>query len=188
VTGVLLGRSRGDTAESKSSTAQTVVEITDSIPLLHGIVLAPMLEVALMQVEEFSKSKKWDIVGLYHAAELMDNNDDRHDHSIVEAVIEHIADKIHSFFPLACLLTVINSKINPKPNDIAVQLWTKRGNEWKRQVEGDTIEYETNETPERVRQYIDQGLQFQLCDFDNHLDDIFKDWTNENLFPSKHPQ
>jgi hypothetical protein len=66
-------------------------------------------------------------------------------------------------------------------------VWSKQGNEWKCQRENNIIEYETKNTPELLQQYITQGLHFKLSDFDNHLDDISKDWTNEKLFSlSKH--
>jgi hypothetical protein len=64
------------------------------------------------------------------------------------------------------------------------QLWTKHRNQWTIHKNENNIEYETKNTPEIVQQYIDQGLQFKLNDFENHLDDILKDWTNQKLLPS----
>jgi hypothetical protein len=45
VTGVLLGHYK-----DRNPQTSDVVEITDSVPLFHGIVLSPMLEVAMIQV------------------------------------------------------------------------------------------------------------------------------------------
>lgn len=106
-----------------------------------------------LKVDEFSKKNKWEIVGVYHAAELLESGDEI-DKASIDGAIVQIADKIRSFFSSACLLRVsifslnnifqwyiynrvlfvevMNSKINPKPNDIAIQVLEVT--EWERKI------------------------------------------------------
>lgn len=49
------------------------VEVTDAVPLFHNHILAPMLEIALMQSEIFAKQNGATIVGCYFANERVED-------------------------------------------------------------------------------------------------------------------
>nr|XP_043619090.1 ER membrane protein complex subunit 8/9 homolog [Erigeron canadensis] len=174
VNGVLLGRlSAGD-----------VVEIFDSVPLFHSpqIGLLPSLEISLLMIEEYYSSQGLSIVGYFHANERFDDNE-------LGTVARNIADHIYRYFPQAAVLLLDNKKLgalqNKKDTAIVMQLYTRDSSKSWKQVESDGTKRITTKEPSAnvvLLDFISSEKWNDIVDFDDHLDDISKDWSNSELF------
>ncbi|GER45952.1 ER membrane protein complex subunit 8/9 homolog [Striga asiatica] len=173
VNGVLLGRTSPD---------GSTVEIADSVPLFHSqIGLLSPLEIALIMIEEYYGEKGLSIVGYFHANE-------RYDDYELPSVAKNIGDHITRYFHQAALLLLDNSKLEdlPKGKDRSpvVQLYTKDGSSWK--LVGSKGSNQLTLTQPSANtvllDYISSGKWKDIIDFDDHLDDISKDWLNAGLF------
>uniref|UniRef100_A0A5B6ZYB5 MPN domain-containing protein n=1 Tax=Davidia involucrata TaxID=16924 RepID=A0A5B6ZYB5_DAVIN len=176
VNGVLLGRpSGGDT--------NPVVEITDSVPLFHSqIGLLPPLEIALIQIEEYYAPQGLNIVGYYHANERFDDFE-------LGSVAKNIGDHIYRYFPQAAVLLLDNKKLEalPKGKDRSpvMQLYTRDvSRSWKLFGSDGSSQLTIKEPAANIvlLDYISSGKWQDIIDFDDHLDDISKDWLNPELF------
>eukprot|EP01120_Amphizonella_sp_Union-15-10_P007926 TRINITY_DN2747_c0_g1_i1.p1 TRINITY_DN2747_c0_g1~~TRINITY_DN2747_c0_g1_i1.p1 ORF type:complete len:192 (-),score=30.52 TRINITY_DN2747_c0_g1_i1:28-603(-) len=147
------------------------VTIQEAFPLFHGNFCLPMLEIALLQLEEYcGEQKDLCLVGYYHANELLENND-------VTAVAAAIADKIQSYYEHACLILIDNKAIIKNPG---IKFYVKRGSSWI--VPEDKILWTVQDNAhDLLNGALKQNLQHQIVDFSHHLDDITKDWFNPHL-------
>lgn len=178
VNGLLLGR----LLEGGGGTALTV-QISDAVPLSHSqIGILPYLELALIQVEEHFASEGLVVVGYYHANE-------RHDDTELSVVAKKIGDHIFRYFPQAALLLVDNNKLESLPKgkgrDPVVQLFIRDSSRSWRSVGSEGSAQLTTKEPSAnivLLDYISTKKWNELVDFDDHLDDISKDWLNPNLF------
>ncbi|KAL7217268.1 hypothetical protein ACSBR1_029053 [Camellia fascicularis] len=190
VNGVLLGRlSGGD--------SNPVVEIADSVPLFHSqIGLLPPLEIALIQVspplilpildlriEEYYGAQGLSIVGYFHANERFDDSE-------LGNVAKNIGDHIHRYFSQAGLLLLDNKKLEAlskgKDRSPVIQLYTRDSSKSWRLI-GDGSSRLTMKEPAAnivLLDYISNQKWQDIVDFDDHLDDISKDWLNPELFSS----
>ncbi|XP_071725714.1 ER membrane protein complex subunit 8/9 homolog [Rutidosis leptorrhynchoides] len=173
VNGVLLGRLSGD-----------VVEITESVPLFHSsqIGLLPPLEISLLTIEEYYRSQGLSIVGYFHANERFDDIE-------LGTVARNIADHIHRYFPQAAVLLLDNKKLgalqNKKDSAPVVQLYTRDSSKNWKQVESDGTKRITTKEPSAnvvLLDFTSSEKWNDIVDFDDHLDDISKDWLNSELF------
>eukprot|EP00026_Physarum_polycephalum_P019181 Phypoly_transcript_21064.p1 GENE.Phypoly_transcript_21064~~Phypoly_transcript_21064.p1 ORF type:complete len:196 (+),score=16.85 Phypoly_transcript_21064:61-648(+) len=165
VCGILVGSASGDN-----------VEILDAIPLFHTPPLAPLFEVAMIQIEEYFHQQGLSIVGSYFANETFDDKQ-------LSTVTKRIADKLVTDFTSACILLIDNTKLGPNPEAVAVQTYTRVSGEWKNaspaQKNGAPgVDFMHQDTLEKLHTYISQQKQNNLVDFDNHFDDPSKDWLN----------
>ncbi|XAR67348.1 hypothetical protein NMG60_11002065 [Bertholletia excelsa] len=174
VNGVLLGRLSGCGA---------VVEITESVPLFHSqIGLLPPLEIALLQIEEYYSDEGLSIVGYFHANERFDDFD-------LGGVAKNIGDHIYRYFPQVALLMLDNKKLEAlhkgKDRSPVMQLYTRDSfKNWK-QVGSDGSNRLVIKEPSAnvlLLDYISSKKWQDMVDFDDHLDDINKDWLNPELF------
>lgn len=169
VNGVLIGRP-----------STTLVEVTDCVPLFHGqLGLLPMLELALSQVDEHLADSPLQIVGYYHANEQYDNHE-------LSSVAKKIGDHIARHCPQAAILLLDNRQLgaltNPKTNAKAtpvVNLFVRDGSLWKMNPSLRLRETTANSL---LSEYIKEDRQRRVVDFDEHLDDVSKDWLNPSLF------
>ncbi|KAL7186779.1 hypothetical protein ACSBR2_028495 [Camellia fascicularis] len=177
VNGVLLGRlSGGD--------SNPVVEIADSVPLFHSqIGLLPPLEIALIQIEEYYGAQGLSIVGYFHANERFDDSE-------LGNVAKNIGDHIHRYFSQAGLLLLDNKKLEAlskgKDRSPVIQLYTRDSSKSWRLI-GDGSSRLTMKEPAAnivLLDYISNQKWQDIVDFDDHLDDISKDWLNPELFSS----
>ncbi|XP_074588462.1 ER membrane protein complex subunit 8/9 homolog [Curcuma longa] len=176
VNGLLLGRLRQD-----GSTA--TVEVADAVPLSHGqIGLLPALELALIQIEEHFEAEGLSVVGYYHANE-------RHNDLELGNAAKKIGDHIFRYFPRAAVLLLDNNKLQKlktgKGRDPVVQLYTRDSSRSWRQTGSDGSNQLTLKEPTAnivLFDYISSEKWQQIVDFDDHLDDISKDWLNLGLF------
>lgn len=56
VNGIFLGRDDAGGTKSTATTTSTT-KIVDVVPLFHDIMLAPMFEIAMLQIESYCKTK-----------------------------------------------------------------------------------------------------------------------------------
>ncbi|XP_073009044.1 ER membrane protein complex subunit 8/9 homolog [Typha latifolia] len=175
VNGLLVGHLTEDGA--------AVVHIADSIPLSHSqIALLPSLELALIQVEEHFSSKGMGIVGYYHANERYDDRE-------LGNAAKKIGDHVFRYFPRAAVLLLDDKKVEElmegKGRDPALQLYTRDSSKSWRQVGSDGSSQLILKEPSAnivLVDYIASQKWQELVDFDDHLDDISKDWLNPDLF------
>ncbi|KAI3675756.1 hypothetical protein L1987_85349 [Smallanthus sonchifolius] len=173
VNGVLLGRLSGE-----------VVEITESVPLFHTsqIGLLPPLEIALITIEEYYSSQGLSIVGYFHANERFDDLE-------LGSVARNIGDHIHRYFPQSAVLLLDNRKLgalrNKKDAAPIMQLYTRDSSKSWKQVESTGTSRLTTKEPSAnivLLDFISSNKWNEIVDFDDHLDDISKDWLNSGLF------
>ncbi|PON86332.1 ER membrane protein complex subunit [Trema orientale] len=174
VNGVLLGR---------VSPTNDVVEITDSVPLFHShIGLLPQLEISLILIEEYYAAKGVNIVGYFHANERFDDLE-------LGGVAKNIGDHIARYFPQAAILLLDNKKLaaleKVKDRSPVMQLYAKDASKnWKLVGSDGGYLLITKEPSANVvlLDYISTEKWQDVVDFDDHLDDISKDWLNPELF------
>ncbi|GLT83757.1 hypothetical protein SLE2022_020290 [Rubroshorea leprosula] len=173
VNGVLLGR--------PSPLNPSILEITDSVPLFHSnLALLPPLEIALIMIEEHYGAEGMGIVGYFHANERFDDAE-------LGIVAKNIGDHICRYSPEAAILLLDNKKLEalPKVKDQSpvMQLYTRDGSKnWK--LVGGSNRLMVKEPAANVvlLDYISLEKWHDVVDFDDHLDDIKKDWLNPELF------
>mmetsp|Transcript_15408 Transcript_15408/g.43095 ORF Transcript_15408/g.43095 Transcript_15408/m.43095 type:complete len:198 (-) Transcript_15408:183-776(-) len=169
VNGALLG-----TVSPTSDSQSNVVEIVDAVPLFHSYhALAPSLEAALFQVESHAKGQSLTVVGYYHANE-------RSDDSELGAAARRIADTVNNNCPEACALLLDNSEIHSylqQDGAKICELYTRdRG--WNKQL---GLKYSDAGVPDILLDFIRDSKHVDLVDFQDHLEDISKDWVNPGL-------
>lgn len=156
-------------------------------PFFHGqLALLPMLELALLQVDEHLSLEKGglQIVGYYHANERFDDDD-------LNLVARKIGDHVIRFFPQAVILLLDNKRLasllkNESLKSI-LQLYLRDANRiWKQagQVGSASGELALKDSTANnlLVSYILEGRDKKVVDFDEHLDDVTKDWLNRKLF------
>ncbi|KAJ6834837.1 putative ER membrane protein complex subunit 8/9-like protein [Iris pallida] len=176
VNGLLLGRLLD------SSAAAATVQISDAVPLSHSqISLLPSLELALIQVEEHFSAEGLTIVGYYHANE-------RHDDADLGSAAKRIGDHIFRYFPRAAVLLLDNTKLEALPKgkgrEPVVQLYSRDSSKTWRQSGSDGSNQLALKEPSAntvLLDYISSEKWEEIVDFDDHLDDISKDWLNPGL-------
>ncbi|KAK3200047.1 hypothetical protein Dsin_023462 [Dipteronia sinensis] len=175
VNGVLVGR--------VSPQKNDVVEITDSIPLFHAhLGLLPNLEISLILIEEHYSAQGFGIVGYFHANERFDDLE-------LSGVAKNIGDHICRYFPQSAVLLLDNKKLEalPKGKGLSpvMQLYTRDASKnWKLVGSDGGCQLVTKEPAANVvlLDYISSEKWHDVVDFDDHLDDISKDWLNPELF------
>ncbi|CAK9145089.1 unnamed protein product [Ilex paraguariensis] len=194
VNGVLLGRiSCGDTSNP-------VVEIVESVSLFHSqIGLLPPLEIALIMIEEYYTAQGLSVVGYFHANERFDDSE-------LGNVAKNIGDHITRYFPQAALLLLDNKKLGALAkakdrspvmqvgfalfpsslvNDCGNLLYTKDATRsWKLVGSEGSNRLSIKEPSANILllDYVSSEKWKDIIDFDDHLDDISKDWLNSELF------
>ncbi|KAJ4845330.1 hypothetical protein Tsubulata_033066 [Turnera subulata] len=175
VNGVLVGRT--------SPNNDAVVEISDSVPLFHShLGLLPPLEIALIMIEEHYGAQGLGIVGYFHANE-------RRDDANLGIVAKNIGDHISRYFPQAALLLLddkrLESLAKSKDGSPVLQLYTRDASKIWRAAGSDGGSRLITKEPAAntvLSDYILSEKWQDVVDFDDHLDDITKDWLNPKLF------
>ncbi|XP_073151121.1 ER membrane protein complex subunit 8/9 homolog [Henckelia pumila] len=174
VNAVLLGR---------SAAFGNSVEIIDSVPLFHSqIGLLPPLEIALTMIEEYYGEKGLSVVGYFHANERCNDFE-------LAGVAKNIGDHITRYFPQAALLLLDNKKLEALPQgkdrSPVMQLYSKDASKNWKLAGPDGSNHLTLKEPSAnivLSDYISSEKWKDIVDFDDHLDDISKDWLNPDLF------
>lgn len=188
VNGILVGRIKQYPAsEDDNNNSTEAVEIIDAIPLSHAqLGLLPTLEIAITQGEDYfaSKGDRLSVVGYYHANE-------RYEDLELSPLAKKIGDHISRYCPQAAILLLDNKLVEELPKGGSkkpvVQLYTRDASKVWRQAGssgsiGVRLVFKEPTANTILWDYIIEGREQEIVDFDEHLDDISKDWLNSNLF------
>lgn len=177
VCGLLLGKLEGNE-----------LFVTDCIPLFHmNSTLLPMLDVAFLQAQAYCEGNDIQIVGYYAANEGLDD----------DKVSEHscqVASRVKDGFKNAVHWQLINKKLTPKTDSLAITVCTSAGKDkpWAAATDAAVSRVDFVQgsgggtlTPEAVfagvRAAI-KGFVFKaVADFDDHLEDMGQDIFNAGL-------
>ena len=158
INGLLLAKKTGERA----------LKYVDCIPLFHiNTALAPMVEVALAQIENEVGRSGLTISGFYHAH---DNLRDNH----VDTFSQKIADKIADNIPGTLLVTIDSKKLSLNIDSPALILHQHEATsgKWKKR-EGSSVRLEHDTvTLQCATAVIHKKIYRDIVDFDTHLDDI----------------
>ncbi|CAL0330389.1 unnamed protein product [Lupinus luteus] len=165
------------------SPSNDAVEVTDAVPLFHSqIGLLPQLEISLILIEEYFSAKGLNIVGYFHANERSDEYE-------LGGVAKNIGDHICRYFPQAPILLLDNKKLEAlktsKDSGAIVQLYVRDAyKNWKLVQSDGSSRFSLKEPSANLvlLDYISSEKWNDIVDFDDHLDDISKDWLNPGLF------
>uniref|UniRef100_A0ACD5WSD9 Uncharacterized protein n=1 Tax=Avena sativa TaxID=4498 RepID=A0ACD5WSD9_AVESA len=178
VNGLLVGR----LVDSAASPA--VVSVVDAVPLSHQphhLPLLPTLELALTLVEDHFAAQGLAVVGYYHA-------NARREDAELPAVAKRVGDHIFRYFPRAAVLLLDNEKLEKvvkgNTRDAVVQLYTRDSSKSWRQAGSDGSSQLSLKEPSTnvvLADHVTTKKWQKVVDFDDHLDDISKDWLNPSL-------
>eukprot|EP00252_Welwitschia_mirabilis_P013168 TRINITY_DN29074_c0_g1_i1.p1 TRINITY_DN29074_c0_g1~~TRINITY_DN29074_c0_g1_i1.p1 ORF type:complete len:216 (-),score=41.00 TRINITY_DN29074_c0_g1_i1:388-1035(-) len=186
VNGILVGKLHKTTDQDNAEKVESV-EITEAVPLSHGqLGLLPTFEIALMQVEEHfaSKSEGLGVVGYYHANECYDDCE-------LNALAKKIGDHIARYCPQAAICLLDNKLLeefskgeSKKP---VVQLYVRDSSKVWRQAgvsgtSGMHFGFKDPRSNTILLDYITEGKEQDVIDFDEHLNDISKNWISNGVF------
>lgn len=166
VSGVLLG---------DESVHEGEIYAIEAVPLFHICLgLAPMLEIALAQIDSYSKANKMHIVGYYQGNEhLNDSSPDATAYKIGERIIDHYNNGF--------LVMIDNAKMSLGCDEIACKAYTAQDNKWKLTSDKEIFLDGGEETLNLTSELMEAKAYQSLIDFDNHLDDITQDWLNRDI-------
>jgi len=174
VNGVILAEKR------KKKEGGHYLEFVDTIPLIHSSIgLTPMLEMALIQVSNYCKNGSQLIAGYYQANKyFLDSQPNVFAQRIAEKLWENNNDAVMVMvnnYGLASTLQDHNEM------DSSLNLYQYFDGKWKQKSGGHRIE-DSEKTYNAVQDLVYKSQQhLNLNDFDNHLDDIKCDWTNDEI-------
>ncbi|XP_042904069.1 ER membrane protein complex subunit 8 [Parasteatoda tepidariorum] len=167
VNGVFLAEKRKSKEHGSGS-----VNIIDGIPLFHlNLNLTPMLEVAMVQIEQYCKEQGLVIAGYYQANEHIKD-------CSPNFIANRIADKIYENFPDACLIMVDNQKLSLDCDEVAFHLYQCNDGKWKLKDKNSIHFEQGHKALSATAAMLHSKMYRKLNDFDNHLDNIGFDWTN----------
>uniref|UniRef100_A0A4W5MV22 ER membrane protein complex subunit 9 n=1 Tax=Hucho hucho TaxID=62062 RepID=A0A4W5MV22_9TELE len=150
-----------------SSPAGGTVCVTDCVPLLHShLPLAPITQLWSLLSNM--------IVGYYQANACVSDN------SPTPCALK-IADKIAEQCNNAVLLMIDGGKMSPDYRVPPIVMYERKDTRWTLKDKHTIMLRQWEETREIASQLLDSGDHSLLVDFDSHLDDITRDWTNQKL-------
>jgi len=158
-------------SEPRATKKSAPLLISDAVPLFHqGLGLAPMLEIALNEVDTYCSRSGLVIAGYYQANEHLES-------CSPDNIAYRIADKINSYYPESVLLMIDNRRVSPIADRLAYRLFVSVGDqEWREHRNIEALDEElflrTTST------LLENKISRDLVDFDNHLDDLKADWRN----------
>ncbi|XP_043914683.1 ER membrane protein complex subunit 9 isoform X1 [Protopterus annectens] len=149
--------------------------VTDCIPLFHNsLSLSVMLEVALNQIEMWSLHKQQMIVGYYQAnSSLRDSSPNAHALKIVARISEYFKD--------AVLVMLENSRFSADCEIPPVAVFERRDSHWIPKDKNVIMWKDWDGTRQVCKALMVLKFYRLLVDFDSHLDDIRRDWANEDI-------
>jgi len=174
VNGILVGRiSESVECEEKGKSKhgeqqeERLVNITDYFPLFHGHTLAPMLEMAMLLIEEYCEKEGVEVVGYFHANELYDDRE-------LGALAHRIAHKMLKNYPHVCVL-LFDPLLSKEMKLFALRGFAQEHQRWE---EKDShFQLEEGFAWDGLQHFLAENC-CMLNDFDNHLEDASHDWLN----------
>jgi len=169
INGVLLSK-----RDSVKTGARTI-HYTDCIPLFHmGNGLAPMVEVALAQVDSQCEESGLVISGFYHAH---DNLRDNH----VDVFSQKIADKIAESQSGTLLVTIDSKKLSANIESPCLIVQQYIDGKWRSRDKNQIRLEHDDVTLACASALVHKKIYRDLVDFDTHLDDLSLDYLNVEL-------
>nr|CAG4636467.1 EOG090X0C9C [Eubosmina coregoni] len=161
---------------ANEGSSNQVLKYVDAIPLFHNnLGLAPMLEVALMQIDSYCRTAGLVIAGYYHASQDVSEMSP-------DVVSQKICEKIAEYFPNACLVLVNNRQLAKQMTQSALNVIQFSDGKWKVKDKENLKLLPNNEAAfNSVSSLIFDKVYKDVIDFDDHLDDISQDWLNVAL-------
>lgn len=146
------------------------LHVVDSVPLFHQCLgLTPMLEVALVQVDQHCKNAGLVIAGYYQANEHLAD-------SAPDQIALRVADKVAENFADACLVMVDNRLVSADCEKAPLVVFGCQDGRWRERP------FALADKTLGVTAALLQAKTYRaLTDFDNHLDDIRRDWANREI-------
>ena len=172
VCGYLIGPKPNIPVEGDSAPTKSIVNVADAVPLFHSDPTSPMLEASALLVEELYKSRKWQIVGYYQANENYDNTN-------LNIVGSLIAQKIEQECNGSCVLVVDTASLGDQSKS-ALKLYTisKFGDDFIERGEESLQVSGGRKTYGDLGDMLRQQKETDLVDFEDHLQDVSKDFRN----------
>ncbi|PZC78742.1 ER membrane protein complex subunit 8/9 homolog [Helicoverpa armigera] len=168
VNGVLLA----DATKIRDGAKNQDLDIVDTVPLFHhSHYLSPMAEIALTQIETVAQTDNRVIAGYYAACENFKDN------TVEKCPGQKIAEKIAEHFPSAVFVVVDNKRMMQHLDTPAIKLHKYADGRWKLK-DANRVMFQSPYVLETVSHLLQRGVQKDLVDFDNYLDDLSQDWTN----------
>ncbi|XP_063235870.1 ER membrane protein complex subunit 8/9 homolog [Bacillus rossius redtenbacheri] len=168
VNGILLAEDIRNKGEAKGKE----IFILDAIPLFHLCLhVTPMAEVALTQIDHWASSVGLHIVGYYLA------NEDIRDLSFERC--NRIAEKVADNFSSACMVVIDNRNLTLNMENSALCVSQMVDGKWKSKDKS-SISL-ARSCLDVAADLVQQCAYEALADFDNHLDDVARDWRNPAL-------
>eukprot|EP00941_MAST-03F_sp_MAST-3F-sp1_P000559 g559.t1 len=168
VDGLLLGKRAGNG-----------IEIVDAVPLFHKCTLAPALEFATAVVTEYAEKQGLVIVGYYVANELAD------DHKLPE-IAKSIGSTLSEKDSTSAVLLLLDAGKVRKPKENALCAFRYKSGEWREvqsssadapKVDPSAVSRVVSMLNSDDSEYNGEPKWFEdLVDFDDHLEDLQKDW------------
>ncbi|EIM84940.1 UPF0172-domain-containing protein [Stereum hirsutum FP-91666 SS1] len=163
VNGVLLG----------SPSSSGVVEIVDTIPLLHHWTsLSPMMEIGLDLARSHAEGRALKLVGYYQAT-------DRITEAVLQPVGERVASSVRDGFADAVAIVVDGGKLTTEESPLVVCPYLPSSSStpasWRPSTS--TLDFSSNILRLSMALARAPGLlQDKFGDFDDHLEDVTVDW------------
>jgi hypothetical protein len=156
--------------KSVEITQYPYILLLDYIPLFHGHILEPMLEVAMTMVEEYCQTTEQQVMGLFYANELAGDNE-------LKPLPQRIASHIAHHFPYTAILLYNGAITKAEHQNVALDVYEKLDG-WiltkNKFLVDEGISWNSLDT------FVTENC-FKIFDFDDHLDDMTKDWLNTKL-------
>ncbi|ORX79683.1 UPF0172-domain-containing protein [Anaeromyces robustus] len=169
VTGILLGK--------KTEGSPSKVNVITAIPVSHeSVLLSNKLEIALRQIDIYCKKNTLQIIGCYHANELVENDE-------IPELINLFAKNIDSNLSGQSLLLMIDNKKLIANDDQHIFKAYVLQKSWKiLQTITNYVFIVEEEGINKSKEIVKNGSYANIVDFDSHLEDISLDWLNNDKF------
>ncbi|KAJ8903005.1 hypothetical protein NDN08_006321 [Rhodosorus marinus] len=167
VQGILIGEEDGEN-----------VKVLDTVAVNHGqLALAPMMEAALAMIDKKCQLDGTKMVGYYEGCELLEDR-------TPGVVASRVCDCLKEPFPQAFILMIDNDALTPGKlrSECALRLWVKPKGRTTYSQRG---EVQVNGGKDKMKQIapkiVDSTLIKSFNDFDDHCDDVSRDFFNANI-------
>lgn len=169
VTGILVGKVTEGTPSK--------INVINAIPVTHeSILLSHNIEIALRQIDIYCKNNTLQIVGCYHANELVDNDE-------IPEIINLVAKTIDTNLNGRSLLLMIDNKklIANDDQHIFKPYVNQNQKGWKvLQTITNYVFIVEEGAIEKSKKITKNGVYSKIVDFDTHLENVKLDWLNND--------
>ncbi|CAM5100416.1 unnamed protein product [Natator depressus] len=149
--------------------------LTDCVPLFHSnLALSVMLEVALNQVDLWASRSNLLVAGYYQANAGLD------DMSPTPLALK-MAGRLAEFSEGAVLIMLDNQKLTVNPRVPPVIVLEQQDRHWLPKDKNLVMWRDWESSRHICKSLLEAKAHTRLVDFDAHLDDIRRDWTNQHL-------